>query len=157
MKLTLCSLTCTLPCDRWVATCLTLSPQNSDAPSPPCNKHDSDNEGARWAIERAIAIVYVVFTTVLQRQCRYLLTILYTNKDIRDKLWLEAPEKEQSSYFTFFQVRMDLINTQGWPYKAQCTGKSSFSDIFRHFHPSLRKYLPFICQSLRFWLARLFG
>lgn len=56
--------------------------KNSDAPSPPRNKHCSDNEGARWAIEGAIAIVYVVFTTVLQRQCSYLLTVLYTNKDI---------------------------------------------------------------------------
>lgn len=128
-------MTCTLPCDRWVATCLTLSQQNSDAPSPPCNKHDSDNEGARWAIEGAIAIVYVVFITVLQRQCRYLLTILYTNKDIPDKLWLEAPESEQSSYFTFFQVHIDLINMHERSYKASSQlGKSSFSDMFKYFH-----------------------
>lgn len=115
-------LTCPLLFDRWVALSrVDLSTTQT------CNKHESDNRGARWAIEGAIAIVYTLFTTVLQRQCRYLLTLHYTNKDT---LLINSDSRLQRVNFTFFQVHIDLINTHDGPYEAWWTGKSSFCDRF---------------------------
>lgn len=101
-----------------------------------CNKHASDNEGARWAIEGAIAIVYVVFTTVLQRQCRYLLTLLYTNKDrvlINPDSRLHRVDSQvilHSSRFTSVHV-----NTHDGPCTARDVLILSLSLLFALEHP----------------------